>query len=118
MAPESRFRFLLALAVLAVVLSSGCQRKQEVDCNSFMDAKIRGECVYNLSMSLLNPANCKDIPTPALRAQCIDDVSVKLDNELYCGGHDRLSAQERCEQKVADARRLRRQAALGNSSSS
>ncbi len=118
MAADTRLVFLSAAAVLAVVLSSGCQREEEVDCNTFLDAKLRGECVYNRSMSLLNPAYCKDIPTPALRAKCIDDVSVKLDNDMYCMGHDRLSSQEKCEQKVADARRLRRQAAEGSSSSS
>jgi hypothetical protein len=95
-----------AIILLAVLLISGCGRKPtnaDLDCNKYMDRVLRSECIYNKSMALLNPVNCKDIPDPKVRIQCIDDISVKLRGENYCMNQDKISLKENCERKVGEA---------------
>jgi hypothetical protein len=99
-------QFFVAMAVLAVLLAAGCQKKGfDEDCSQFMDNSVRSACMYNQSMLLRNPANCKDIPNMTIRVRCIDELAIKYSQDYYCTYHARLPDKEACEQKVADAMR-------------
>lgn len=94
------------IVVLAVLFTSGCGRKPtaaDVDCNVYMDSKLRSECMYNRSLAMLNPVLCKDVPDRNVRIKCIDDIAVKLRGENYCMNQDKVSLKEQCEIKVGEA---------------
>lgn len=100
------------LLLLSVALAAGCLSPDKgIDCNTMLDRQLRSECVYNRSIAARNPAFCKDIPDMDIRIKCVDDISIKLGNDMYCLQHERLSAREACERKVADANRLRKEQA-------
>jgi len=97
---------LVLFAVLAIILVVGCAKKGfDENCNQIMDGNIRSECMFNQSMALRNPANCKEIPNMTIRVKCVDDLAVRYQQDYYCTYHTRLPDREACEFKVADAMR-------------
>ncbi len=101
-----------ALAAALALLVSGCvanDASQAVDCDKLVKSGERDQCIFNKSVSRLNVGGCVDIGDLKVKADCIDNVSVGVRDYLPCRTHDKMPARDRCEAKVADARKLVRQ---------
>jgi len=100
-----------ALAAALALLISGClanDASQAVDCDKLSKSGDRDGCIFNKSVSKLNVGGCVDIGDVKVKADCIDNVSVGLRDYLPCRTHDKMPARDRCETKVAEARKKMR----------
>lgn len=115
--PSHRFTMAwkTALAAAIVLLISGCVSNDapQVDCDKLVKSGERDQCIFNKSVSRLNVGGCVDIGDAKVKADCIDNVSVGVRDYLPCRTHDKMPARDRCEAKVADARKLMRQEESG-----
>ena len=96
---------------LAVVAVSGCEHYAQpgkVDCSKIVDKHENDVCLYNKSVFDLNSMTCRDIMDTELRGKCIDEIAVRLLDFYPCRQHDKMAKKDACESLVGDARRATR----------